>query len=167
MQLNADNFFTSIRPLVCGVPGTMNTDAARTGSDRDKCDIFSISNPDNIAFMTGHDKLLIGEDTSKHHNNAVWVYDMPTQSLSRILTVPIKAETTGVYWFPDINGYAYITCQVQHPADSAYGHNGTVGYLGPIDNNAPKCERKESKETPTEDPAEGGSTGVEDSSGFR
>jgi len=82
--------------------------------------------------MTQHDKLFIGEDTGKHWNNAVWVYDMDTQSLTRIATVPRGAETTGLYWHGDINGFAYLMLQVQHPANSSYGLNGTVGYLGPI-----------------------------------
>lgn len=133
MGLGADNFYTHIRPLVCGNYGSFNTGAPRTGSDANSCDIHSIANPDNIAFMVGHDKLLIGEDTSHHQNNAVWVYDMTTQSLNRLLTVPRRAETTGISFHPDINGYAYIMNQVQHPgADTAYGRNGTVGYLGPI-----------------------------------
>ena len=83
--------------------------------------------------MNGHDILLIGEDTSKHKNNAVWAYDMETHALTRISTVVQQAETTGVWYVDNINGWSYIMNQVQHPdADSTYGGAGTVGYIGPI-----------------------------------
>uniref|UniRef100_A0A7S1WP56 Alkaline phosphatase n=1 Tax=Alexandrium catenella TaxID=2925 RepID=A0A7S1WP56_ALECA len=133
MHLGADNFYRHIRPLVCGNYRSFNTGSKRTGSDANSCDIHSIANPDNIAFMVGHDKLLVGEDSGRHENNAVWVYDMTTQSLNRLLTVPRGAETTGIYFHADVNGFAYIMNQVQHPAsDTLHGRNGTVGYLGPI-----------------------------------
>lgn len=133
MSLDEGNFLTHIRPLICGNYQSFNTGAARTGSNANSCDIHSIANPDNIAFMTGHDKLFIGEDTGRHENNAVWVYDLTSQSLNRLMTVPRGAETTGIYFHADINGYAYIMNQVQHPdPGTVFGRNGTVGYLGPI-----------------------------------
>jgi len=133
MPLDSDNFYRHIRPLICGNYGSFNTGSRRTGSDGNSCDIHSIANPDNIAFMVGHDKLLIGEDSGRHENNAVWAYDLTTQSLNRLLTAPRGAETTGISFHPDINGFAYIMSQVQHPAaDTVFGRNGTVGYLGPL-----------------------------------
>ena len=52
-----------------------------------------------------------------------------------------RTWTTGVYFYPDINGYAYIKAQVQHP----YGESDTdkvgpdasvtqsyTGYIGPF-----------------------------------
>merc|ERR1719238_1410396 len=100
MQLNGNNEITHIKPLVCGNYHAHNsgTKGNPLADAKDKCDTLSIANPDNVAFMVGHDKLLIGEDTSYHKNNAVWVYDMPTHSLTRIMTVPFGAETTGVYF---------------------------------------------------------------------
>ena len=65
--------------------------------------------------MNGHDILLIGEDTSKHKNNAVWAYHMETHALTRISTVVQEAETTGVWYHENINGWSYIMNQVQHP----------------------------------------------------
>eukprot|EP00929_Paragymnodinium_shiwhaense_P066984 TRINITY_DN3367_c0_g2_i1.p1 TRINITY_DN3367_c0_g2~~TRINITY_DN3367_c0_g2_i1.p1 ORF type:complete len:527 (-),score=107.13 TRINITY_DN3367_c0_g2_i1:339-1919(-) len=133
MGLDARNLGTHMKPLVCGNYNSFNTGVHRTGSGMDKCDIFGIANPDNIAFMAEHDKLLISEDTGYHNNNAIWAYDLNTQSLGRLMTLPYGAEATGVYWHPNINGYAYIMTQVQHPSpDTIYGRNGTVGYLGPI-----------------------------------
>merc|ERR1712046_171193 len=57
-------------------------------------------------------------------------YDMESHGLTRIMTVPFGAETTGVYFHPDINGYAYIQNQVQHPhPDSHWGRRGAIGYI--------------------------------------
>ena len=132
--LDANNRIKSISPLVCGVPTSFNTEDKLGHTDGDdKCDIHNIANPDNVAFMNGHDILLIGEDTSKHKNNAVWAYHMETHALTRISTVVQEAETTGVWYHENINGWSYIMNQVQHPDEaSTYGGAGTVGYLGPI-----------------------------------
>merc|ERR1712054_305051 len=133
MQLNSINEVHHIKPLVCGNwhshnSGTLGHPIA--DPSKDKCDTLGIANPDNVAFMVGHDKLLIGEDTGYHKNNAVWGYDMTSHSLTRIMTVPHGAETTGVYWHSDINGYAYIQNQVQHPSpESTYGRAGAIGYI--------------------------------------
>ena len=39
-----------------------------------RCDVNGISNPDNLAVMDDG-RVLIGEDTSKHVNNALWIYN--------------------------------------------------------------------------------------------
>ena len=132
--LDANNRIESISPLICGVYEHFNSEdkLLHTSSD-DTCDIHNIANPDNVAFMEGHDILLIGEDTSKHKNNAVWAYHMESHALTRISTVVQDAETTGVWYVENINGWSYIMNQVQHPDEgSTYGGAGTVGYLGPI-----------------------------------
>ena len=59
------------------------------------CDPDGIANPDNIKYM-GHDTLLIGEDTTKHVNNMVWAYNTAKDTLTRIASLPIGAEVTGV-----------------------------------------------------------------------
>merc|ERR1719189_84662 len=129
MPLSADNLFYEIVPLVCGNPDPLSSEASHDNG----CDVLSISNPDNIAFAEELDKLFIGEDTGNHENNAVWSYDMKTASLTRVLIVPLGAETTGVYYHNSINGYAYLQEQVQHPgADTAYGRAGAAGYYGPF-----------------------------------
>ena len=132
--LDANNRIKSISPLICGVYEHFNSaDKLKHTSSKDTCDIHNIANPDNVAFMNGHDILLIGEDTSKHKNNAVWAYHMETHALTRINTVVQGAETTGVWYAENINGWSYIMNQVQHPDPaSTYGGAGTVGYLGPI-----------------------------------
>ncbi|NVJ91517.1 MAG: DUF839 domain-containing protein [Methylocystaceae bacterium] len=108
---------------------------------KNKCDINGIANPDNITFIPGRDTLIIGEDTgSGHQNDAVWSYNLKDQALTRIETTPYGSETTGVYFYPDINGFSYLMSVAQHP----YGESdedqlknpsdamGYTGYIGPM-----------------------------------
>ncbi len=60
-------------------------------------------------------QLIIGEDTSNHQNDALWVYDLKTAQLQRILTTPYGAETTSPYFYPNFGGHAYIAASIQHP----------------------------------------------------
>jgi uncharacterized protein len=112
-------------------PGTANV-----------CSVNGIANPDNLSFINGYDTLLIGEDTvSGHQNDMVWAYNVVTRELTRIFSTPYGSETTGVYFYPDINGFAYIKAQVQHPygesdvekleGDASRAQSYT-GYIGPF-----------------------------------
>jgi len=58
-----------MEPVVVG--GAYNADG---DADGNKCDVNGISNPDNLAVMDDG-RVLIGEDTSKHVNNALWIYN--------------------------------------------------------------------------------------------
>lgn len=105
------------------------------------CDIDGIANPDNLTFITGRNTLIIGEDsTDGHQNDAVWSYNLESKKLKRILTTPYGAETTSVYYYPDIADSSYIVGVVQHPygesdtdklADPAEKHS-YFGVLGPL-----------------------------------
>ncbi|KFA86875.1 alkaline phosphatase PhoX [Archangium violaceum] len=106
------------------------------------CGVNGIANPDNLSFINGYDTLLIGEDTvDGHQNDMVWAYNVVTRELTRIFSAPYGSETTGIYFFPDINGYAYIKAQVQHPygesdiekleGDVSQAQSYT-GYIGPF-----------------------------------
>ena len=101
-----------------------------------------IANPDNLSFINGYDTLLIGEDTvDGHQNDMVWAYNLVTRELTRIFSAPYGSETTGIYFYPDINGFAYIKAQVQHPygesdiekleGDASRAQSYT-GYIGPF-----------------------------------
>lgn len=102
------------------------------------CDVDKIAEPDNISYITGTNILLIGEDGSYHKNNMGWSYNVQTKELNRILTAPIGAEATSIFWQNDINGYSYITAVIQHPfgelesSDVNYNINAdsSVGYIG-------------------------------------
>jgi secreted PhoX family phosphatase len=105
------------------------------------CDIDALANPDNISFVTGGRALLIGEDSGDgHQNDAVWLYRLDSRELTRIETTPYGAETTSIYFYGDLDGYAYIASVVQHPfgesdmdklTNPADGHS-YLGYIGPI-----------------------------------
>ncbi|OJH33970.1 PhoX family protein [Cystobacter ferrugineus] len=126
-----DPTFTSVDSNGISNPGTVNV-----------CSVNGIANPDNLSFINGYDTLLIGEDSvDGHQNDMVWAYNIVTRELTRIFSAPYGSETTGVYFYPDINGYAYIKAQVQHPyGESDIEKAGTdasvkqsyTGYIGPF-----------------------------------
>ena len=76
-----------------------------------------ISNPDNLKFSEKLRTLFIGEDSSTHVNNFIWAYNVDTKKLSRIASMPSGAEATGLGVIDDLNGWMYITANIQHPGD--------------------------------------------------
>jgi secreted PhoX family phosphatase len=76
-----------------------------------------ISNPDNLKFSEKLRTLFIGEDSSTHVNNFIWAYNVDTQKLSRIASMPSGAEATGLGVIDNLNGWTYITANFQHPGD--------------------------------------------------
>ena len=76
-----------------------------------------IANPDNIKFSEKARTLFIGEDSGRHVNNYVWAYNVDTGALSRILSVPAGAEATGLQAVDNLNGFAYVMSNFQHPGD--------------------------------------------------
>jgi hypothetical protein len=68
--LDAKWNMVSFQAIVCGKevdPETNNGQA---------CDLNSIASPDNVAFITGTNTLIIYEDTSLHNNNMLWAMDV-------------------------------------------------------------------------------------------
>jgi secreted PhoX family phosphatase len=111
-ELSADYVLSELRPLVVG--GPYNPD----GGDN-KCDVNNISNPDGLA-LDARGRLWISEDTGKHRNNMVWVYDPADSSLKRFGYVPLGAEITGFTITP--NGTVLFSNQ--HPdASNLYPYN--------------------------------------------
>jgi hypothetical protein len=76
-----------------------------------------IANPDNIKFSEQLRTLFIGEDSGLHVNNFLWAYNVDTKALSRILSTPAGAESTGLHAVDAVNGFTYIMSNFQHPAD--------------------------------------------------
>jgi secreted PhoX family phosphatase len=76
-----------------------------------------VSNPDNLKFSEKLRTLFIGEDSSTHVNNYVWAYNVDTKQLSRLMSMPVGAEATGLGVVDDLNGWTYITANFQHPGD--------------------------------------------------
>jgi secreted PhoX family phosphatase len=63
MNYNVDR----MQPVVVG--GAYNG-----SSTTDKCDVNGIAQPDNIEVLDDG-RVLIGEDTSNHVNNMLWIYN--------------------------------------------------------------------------------------------
>jgi len=76
-----------------------------------------ISNPDNLKFSEKLRTLFIGEDSGTHVNNFIWAYNVDTKKLSRIASMPSGAEATGLGIVDNLNGWMYITANLQHPGD--------------------------------------------------
>ncbi|MDE2604292.1 MAG: DUF839 domain-containing protein [Burkholderiales bacterium] len=76
-----------------------------------------VANPDNIKFSEKLRTLFIGEDSGMHVNNFLWVYQVDTKKLSRILSTPSGAESTGLQSVDEINGWTYVMSNFQHPGD--------------------------------------------------
>jgi len=76
-----------------------------------------IANPDNIKYSEAMRTLFIGEDSGTHVNNFLWAYNVDTGKLSRLLSCPAGAESTGLQAVDDINGFSYIMSNFQHAGD--------------------------------------------------
>jgi len=87
-------------------------DALGNSANADK-----IANPDNLKYSEAMRTLFIGEDSGNHVNNFLWAYNVDTEELSRILSCPAGAESTGLHAVDDVNGFSYIMSNFQHPGD--------------------------------------------------
>ena len=85
-----------------------------------------ISNPDNLKFSEKMRTLFIGEDSSTHVNNFLWAYNIDTKVLSRLMSMPVGAEATGLHIADDINGWTYIMNNFQHAGDWIPALHGKV-----------------------------------------
>ena len=125
------------RPLIAGQEISYPANSPYAGNT---CSVNSIANPDNVTYVVGYDTLIIGEDTGAHQNDVIWSYEMKTQKLTRIQTTPYGSETTSPYWYPNINGFAYLKSVVQHPfgesdMDKLMDPSDAMaydGYIGPF-----------------------------------
>lgn len=99
-----------------------------------QCSPFEVSNPDNILYI-GDDTLLIGEDTTSHLSNMLWAYNTKDKTLTRIATLPIGAEITGLSK-ADVEGKKAIFINLQHPFEdipvNAKGDNVKEKFLKEI-----------------------------------
>ncbi len=91
VALDASYSGTSMKAIVVGKP----LSEGETYADEWYCSPEGISNPDNITYI-GHNTLLISEDTTKHVNNMTWAYNTESKEMTRIASLPIGAEVTGV-----------------------------------------------------------------------
>jgi hypothetical protein len=92
-----------------------------------------VATPDNLCFSAELRTLFIGEDSDTHVNNFLWAYNVDTRELSRILSCPVGAESTGLHAVDEINGWTYIASNFQHPGDWVDGlHDKVRGALEPL-----------------------------------
>jgi secreted PhoX family phosphatase len=108
---------SNMKPLIVGGP----FDKAAAG---DKCDVNNIANPDSV-FVDGKGRLWIGEDTSYHVNNALWMWD--GQKLNRFATVPKGGEVTGFFAAKD--GTIFFNSQHPSGANLHPYNRGVVGVV--------------------------------------
>ena len=136
---------TNLRALIMGArkPDTQNTYGLH-----DRCDTDKVANPDNLKYSESMRTLFIGEDSPNHLNNFLWAYNVDTNKAIRIATNRAGAEWTGLQVVENLNGFAYIMSNIQHPgADTdlrsyknkiqdfdsfraGIDQRGAVGYLG-------------------------------------
>ncbi|MCT4780291.1 MULTISPECIES: PhoX family phosphatase [Exiguobacterium] len=110
-----------------------NMQALVIGEDLAKPDAYGntanpnlVANPDNLAYSATSNTLFIGEDSSLHTNNFVWAYNLKTKKLSRILSVPVGAEATGLRSLDRVGGYSYLLSNYQHPGEGLNGKQITA-----------------------------------------
>ena len=87
-----------------------------------------ICGPDNVVYVDKIRTLFIGEDTSRRNNNYVWAFNIDNKRLTRILSMPMYAEATGLMAATDYNGHAYVMSNFQHAGDGKF--DGTGSYKG-------------------------------------
>jgi hypothetical protein len=94
-------------------------------AELNRCRSDLVSNPDNILYI-GNNTLLIGEDTQYHLNNMLWAYNTDSKALTRIVTLPIGGEVTGLE-STQIKDRKILFVNVQHPFEdipqNAQGHD--------------------------------------------
>ncbi|TWI61110.1 hypothetical protein IP91_04697 [Pseudoduganella lurida] len=99
------------------VPALVAEDLATPDALGNTASADKVANPDNIKFSEKLRTLFVGEDSSTHVNNFLWAYNVDTKVLARVLSNPAGAESTGLHAVDDINGFAYIMSNFQHPGD--------------------------------------------------
>ncbi|CAE8673023.1 unnamed protein product [Polarella glacialis] len=100
LSMGTDYSITGMSALICGTMGSYN-------GGTDTCDPAGIASPDNVAWIPDFNQLVIGEDTSQHQNDLLWIYDMASQTMTRIASTPYGSETTSPYWYKNIGGFSY------------------------------------------------------------
>lgn len=114
----------------------------------DKCDTDKMANPDNLKYSDAMRTLFIGEDSGNHLNNFLWAYNVDSKKAARIATNRAGAEWTGLQAVDNLNGFAYLMSNIQHPGAAAdlrgyqrkipgfdafragIDQRGAVGYIG-------------------------------------
>lgn len=125
--INSDWMPVDTKPLLAGED--IAADALGNTANPEK-----IANPDNLKFSEQMRTLFIGEDSSQHVNNYLWAYNVDTKQLSRVMSLPAGAESTGLHAVDEINGWTYIMSNFQHAGDWLPIHATVKPTLDPLIN---------------------------------
>lgn len=122
MKLEADYDVLRMEPAVVGGP----YDSAASVN---QCNVNSISNPDNLVILNDG-RVIIGEDTGKHENNMMWVYN-PESGVFVIRSNgssfdPASVVDTGMLPFAPAN---YSIVSVASNADWEFSGDAGSGYV--------------------------------------
>jgi secreted PhoX family phosphatase len=144
-----------VATTMASIPELLGSYSSTPDASGNKCAQDHVCDGDNLKYSEAMHTLFIGEDTSYRNNNYVWAYNVDTGKLSRILSVPMGAEATGLQAVDDYNGFAYIMGNFQHPGefgssdpdwgsissllDSNWGNRlkTAIGYIGTEDGALP------------------------------
>lgn len=113
--INSDYVASGMKGILVGEDLSVKDGAGNTAN------VDKIANPDNIVFSEEMRTLFISEDSSMHTNNFAWAYNIDTNKLSRIASVPDGGEATGLQMVNNLNGHSYLMLSSQNP--------GNVGYI--------------------------------------
>ncbi len=115
------------------VPALVGKDLATPDAIGNTADVDLVANPDNLKYSERLRTLFIGEDSGNHVNNFLWAYNVDSGKLSRLLSCPAAAESTGLQAVDDLNGFAYIMSNFQHAGDWEKGlHDKVKAELAPL-----------------------------------
>jgi len=103
------------------IPQLLGSYSNTPDANGNKCAQDRVCDGDNLKYSEAMRTLFIGEDTSYRNNNYVWAFNVDTRKLSRILSVPMGAEATGLQAVDNYNGFAYIMGNFQHPGEFGNG----------------------------------------------
>jgi len=110
------------------ITGAMKPVAQTAYGKYDKCDTDKMANPDNVKYSEAMRTLFVGEDSGNHMNNFLWAYNVDSKTLTRIGSNRFGAEWTGLQAVDNMDGFAYIMSNVQHPG----AMEDTSGYRAPM-----------------------------------
>lgn len=117
------------------VPALIGEDLAVADALGNTAHADKIANPDNLKFSEKLRTLFIGEDSGMHVNNFLWAFNVDTKKLTRLLSCPVGAESTGLHAVDEVNGFTYIASNFQHPGDwEAPLHNVVRPLVEPLIN---------------------------------
>jgi hypothetical protein len=98
MSLKGEWDVKRIEPVISGGP--------YTSSARNECDVNNLAGPDNLLVLNDG-RVLIGEDTSKHESNMVWLWGEQSEPLERnesltmnsvhLVNAPLNKESSWNY----------------------------------------------------------------------